>query len=90
MTLDDLIEKGTIEEVKKWLKKETIYFYRNKAFVSACYYGRLEVVKLLLENGADIHHREDEAFKWAQWNKNLELVDYLNNRLLLNKINQLS
>ena len=39
--------------------------------------GHLEVVKYLVENGANIHGRDDLAIRWASENGHLEVVKYL-------------
>ena len=39
--------------------------------------GYLEVVKYLLEQGADLHAQNDWAFQWAARNGRLEVVEYL-------------
>jgi len=39
--------------------------------------GHLEVVKYLIENGANIHAADDYALRWAAYNGHLEIVKYL-------------
>jgi ankyrin repeat protein len=39
--------------------------------------GHLEIVKYLVEHGADIHIWEDEALRVASFNGHLEVVKYL-------------
>jgi len=55
-------------------------------FLTACYWGNLRIVKYLVEQGADIHANSDESLYWSTTNKRLEVVDYLNNRILLEKL----
>ena len=52
----------------------------NEKLVWASSNGHLEIVRLLLEHGADVHARDDEVLIWASRNGHLEVV-----RLLLNK-----
>ena len=49
----------------------------NTTLMRASNYGYLEVVKLLLEHGADVHAHEDEALKWASMNGHTEVVKLL-------------
>ena len=42
--------------------------------------GELEVVRLLLDRGADVHAKNDDALQWAAYNDHLEVV-----RLLLDR-----
>ncbi len=49
----------------------------STAFVSASAGGHLEIVKYLLENGADIHHRDDNALRQATYGGRLDVVEYL-------------
>ena len=58
---------------------ETI-FVRMSAleWASAC--GHLEVVKYLVENGADVHACDGWALREASWNRHLEVVEYLKSK----------
>ena len=49
----------------------------DQALLLASDSGHLEVVRLLLENGADIHANNDEALQWASENGHLEVVRLL-------------
>jgi ankyrin repeat protein len=49
-------------------------------------YGHLEVVKYLVEQGADIHAFDDYALRFANSNKHREVVNYLNNLYSKNDI----
>lgn len=44
---------------------------------SAAIRGHLEIVKLLLKNGADIHITDDEALRRAAINGHYDIVDFL-------------
>jgi len=43
----------------------------------AAIYGSLEIVKFLIENGANIHVWNDWTLRWAARNGHLEIVKYL-------------
>lgn len=65
-------------EVVKYLVK--IGFkpkYYDGSFIAACCYGYLDIVKFLVENGAEISCRDDEPLREAVDNKKLNVVKYL-------------
>ena len=39
--------------------------------------GNLEMVKLAVEHGADIHAQDNYALRWASRNGHLEVIKYL-------------
>jgi ankyrin repeat protein len=41
------------------------------------YSGKIEVVKILVEYGANIHAHDDLAFRYSSRNGNIETVEYL-------------
>jgi ankyrin repeat protein len=49
----------------------------NQELIEASLYGRFETVKLLLENGADIHASYDEAIREASCKGHFEIVKLL-------------
>ena len=53
----------------------------NIAVRWASRYGHLEVVKFLVEQGADTSANDNEALKWASGKGHLEIVNFLNRRL---------
>lgn len=67
-------EKGH-KDVVKLLMKNTVL--KTKTLIDACKDGSLEVVKLLLENGANIHAYGDEALLTAVINKHIEIIKFL-------------
>jgi ankyrin repeat protein len=75
--LTQVVKSGNLEEVKSHLIITTNQFEINQAFGTACEYGYLEVVKLLLENGAQIHSYSDYALHWACSEGHVEVVKLL-------------
>jgi ankyrin repeat protein len=71
--------KGSVEDVKNALPS-TNERHINMAFLIASKKGNLEIVRLLLENGADVHVENDDALRLASQEGHLEMV-----RLLLEK-----
>ena len=65
--MEDIIEK---KQHLNWL---AIIF----AIGWASEYGRLDIVKYLVEQGADIHADDDYALRYAVTYDHLEIVDYL-------------
>jgi len=56
MNLVDASNSGNLEEVKRLLRDDPkSHEYKDSAFVWACYRGHVEIVKLLLEHGADVN-----------------------------------
>jgi ankyrin repeat protein len=53
----------------------------------ACRYGRLDVVKLLVEHGATV---DNKAIAVAKIHDKLDVIEYLEKQILLEKINELS
>lgn len=49
----------------------------NRSFILAVCNGHLEVVKYLLEQGADIHANDDEVLYVAANNNYFEIAEYL-------------
>jgi ankyrin repeat protein len=54
----------------------------NQALQLASRNGHLEVVKLLHENGADLHAQDDWALQLASLNGNLKVVELLKSRMM--------
>jgi len=53
--------------------------YNFISFLRAVCYGNLDIVKYLLQNGADIHANDDAALKAAINNNKQNVVDFLTN-----------
>lgn len=49
----------------------------DESFLNACKGNSLEVVKYLLEKGADIHYKSSEALGYAYYNGNLDMINLL-------------
>ena len=49
----------------------------NAKLIKSAESGDLDQVKLLLENGANIHSHDDAALRWTSWNGHLEVVKFL-------------
>jgi ankyrin repeat protein len=81
---------GDVEEVK-YLIAKGIDLHTDDDFVfrTACGNGHLEIVKLLLEHGVDIHAKDDFALIWAREEGHDEVVEYLNKRMLLEKLEEI-
>jgi ankyrin repeat protein len=48
-------------------------------------YGHAEIVKLLLENGADVHAENDSALRWASERGHTEIVKLLQDHIAKEK-----
>ena len=70
---------GQLELVKYLIKEQgaNIILDENKALRTASCYGHLEIVKYLIENGADVHSFNDQALRYASGYGHLEIVKYL-------------
>ena len=70
---------GQLELVKYLIKEQgaNIILDENKALRTASCYGHLEIVKCLIENGADIHSFNGSALRYASGYGHLEVVKYL-------------
>ena len=63
-----------------WLrnKEEVISFQdKNEALTFASQEGHIDIVKYLVENGADIHARDELALREASENGHVEVVKFL-------------
>ena len=79
------ISRENLEEVKRLLSEGAdVHVANDNALELAVYNGNIEIVKLLVAHGANIHLN---SVGWAEFNGDLELTEFLNNKLLLLKIN---
>ena len=61
-----------------------------KAFRYACLKNKnLEIVKLLLDNGADVSASNFQALTFAHRNNCIDVINYLNNYIILKKMDDL-
>ena len=58
--------------------KVNIHAQQDLAFQYAVCYGHFEIVKFLVENGANIHTCNNYAFKYADIYKHYDILEYLN------------
>ena len=52
-------------------------YSKNLALSWASFYGKLEIIKYLFEDGANIDSNESEALRWASEDGRLKVVKYL-------------
>ena len=69
-------ESGYLDVVEYLIRPE-IGCSKNDALLGACQGGHLPIVKMLLNNGADVHYGEDEAIIEASDKGNVDVVRYL-------------
>lgn len=63
------VEKGFLPGVKKALKiGANIHVYNDWALRMASYYGYINIVKFLLDSGADVNAMNNCALRWALQN----------------------
>jgi hypothetical protein len=60
------------------------------ALLEASFKGRLEIVKYLVEKGANIHANNDYSLRYARLNGHIEVVNYLQNVMLREKLCELN
>jgi len=49
----------------------------NDDLIKMCKAGNLDMAKLLLDNGADVHARDDDALRYASLNGHTDIVKLL-------------
>jgi ankyrin repeat protein len=76
----------TLIETNKFLERIKREQNIDDVLFVICANGNLELVKLLLEHGADVHADDDRALRNAYYFDHLEIVKYLENYDLLKKI----
>jgi len=73
--LVEACKKGNLKKVKKLIGK--IHANEEKALIWAADFGYLEVVKYLVEKGADVHILDDMPLRRAAAGGHLEIIKYL-------------
>ncbi len=48
----------------------------NKQLIGSSKNGQVELIKNLIQKGADIHAKDDSALRWAAYRSNLDLIKY--------------
>lgn len=86
-------ENGNINIVKSYSKIVNIHTDDDSALRFAARYGHIDIVKYLIEIGANPYAMNNDALNWAKYNKHYEVEKYLdsvmfknnkyNNRILL-------
>jgi hypothetical protein len=73
-----------MDQIKDYIKKHNIkipynykYFTINKSFLWACKIENIGLIKVHIENGADIHYKNDEAIRMACFDCNFNTVVFL-------------
>ena len=69
--------RGNLDNVKILVKEIGVHANDNIALKCASRYNRLEIVKFLVKNGADIHAQNDYALSTAIYHGYLEIVKFL-------------
>lgn len=71
------IKKNHINKVQSFLDSAIDFNYEDKAIRMACATGHVEIVKLLMDKGANVHTDEDFPLRVAIMNGNIEVINYL-------------
>ena len=55
----------SVEKIKGLIKKGAdIHYLNDRSFIYSCWFGRMEIVKFLLENRANIHAQDDKVIQY--------------------------
>lgn len=68
---------GDVEKVKQLIKEVDNRESRYEAFIEAIQKGNIEIVKILIEEGAEIFRNENEPFREASLYSQLEVMKIL-------------
>ena len=77
MELREAVKQGNYAEVKKWLPKIKQKSVLNFMLRIATHYGHLNIVQLLTEQGADIHHHSEYCLRWASLLGHQDIIKFL-------------
>ncbi len=75
--LEEMATEGSVKGVSVMLSKGADIHTDNDALRFASIHGHLEVIKYLVEHGADIHAEDDYALRLAGLNGHLDILKYL-------------
>jgi hypothetical protein len=73
-TIDSICQYGSVD-VFKWFMKYQIGIYNF--FIKSARYGNLEIVRYLVDQGANIHEHDDVALRWSAKSGHLEVIQQL-------------
>ena len=76
---------GNMELVKLLLTKRVMI--NDEAIRKACIYGRFEILKLLLDSVKSYNY--EELLRTAKYNRDLSIVNYLEKRMMIQKLEEL-
>jgi ankyrin repeat protein len=71
------IKSGNLGEVKLLLSSNIVGDNKDEALITASSYDQVEIVKFLLDNGADVHYEEEQALRTAVLYNKLNAVKIL-------------
>lgn len=71
------VKKNHINKVQSFLDNDVDFNYEDKAIRIACANGHVEIVKLLMSKGANVHTDEDFPLRVAIMNGNIEVMNLL-------------
>jgi len=74
VTVFDIARSSSLEEIKLFITNTEKL---NGVFKYSAQYGRLDIVKFLVLNGANIHTDCDHAVRWAADQNHLDMVKFL-------------
>jgi ankyrin repeat protein len=67
----------SFEEEPQFVQHDSEELVNDYALGCCAEMGHLEMVKYLVEQGADIHAKDDSALRWSAEKGHLDVVDYL-------------
>ena len=73
----DIIQHTDNLEIVQYILGHISQDFLKIAFIKQCEQGNTEIVKFLLEHGADVHAKNDEALTYAAENGHTEIVKML-------------
>jgi ankyrin repeat protein len=77
MSLLGASRRGDLEEAKEWLQKGVAKRELEISLLEAVLFGNIEIVQILLDNGADSHKNNDDVLRKAVCYGYLEVTKLL-------------